>query len=128
MAPIPTPFDLSAYLAKLSLSEREAITNPLSNSIEKRSNISPIESFNVLVARSPATTANPAYNPGAGSIPPDAFNNKGVQAVFALIGTSFVLGAIWFFFWAKNGGFKWRKGDWDEYKSTVLRRKGPNGT
>ena len=31
-------------------------------------------------------------------------------------------------FWAKNGGFKWRKGDWEDYKSTVLRRKGPNGT
>ena len=44
------------------------------------------------------------------------------------VGVSFVLGAIWFFFWAKNGGFKWRKGDWEEYKSTVLRRKGPNGT
>ncbi|PKX99212.1 uncharacterized protein P174DRAFT_447744 [Aspergillus novofumigatus IBT 16806] len=40
---------------------------------------------------------------------------------------AFVLGGIWFFFWAKNGGFVWRKGDWDEYKSTVLRRKGPDG-
>ena len=39
-----------------------------------------------------------------------------------------VLGAIWFFFWAKNGGFHFRKTDWDDYKSTVLRRKGPNGT
>ena len=39
-----------------------------------------------------------------------------------------VLASIWFFFWAKNGGFIFKKGDWDEYKSTVLRRKGPNGT
>jgi hypothetical protein len=38
------------------------------------------------------------------------------------------LTAIWFFFWAKNGGFKWRgKDDWEDYKSTVLRRKGPDG-
>ncbi|KAL9098759.1 MAG: hypothetical protein Q9163_005641 [Psora crenata] len=39
-----------------------------------------------------------------------------------------VLASIWFFFWAKNGGFHFRKGDWEDYKSTVLRRKGPNGT
>lgn len=49
------------------------------------------------------------------------------MAMFAIIGAVFVLGSIWFFFWAKNGGFVWRKGDWDEYKSTVLRRKGPDG-
>lgn len=35
---------------------------------------------------------------------------------------------IWFFFWAKNGGFHFKKNDWEEYKSTVLRRRGPNGT
>lgn len=35
--------------------------------------------------------------------------------------------SIWFFFHAKNGGFKWQQGDWDDYKSTVLRRKGPDG-
>lgn len=52
---------------------------------------------------------------------------KGIQALFALIGAFFVIAAIWFFFWAKNGGFKWRKGDWDDYKTTVLRRKGPDG-
>ncbi|KAL9622844.1 MAG: hypothetical protein Q9160_002770 [Pyrenula sp. 1 TL-2023] len=52
---------------------------------------------------------------------------RGIQALFALIGAAFVLGAIWFFFWAKNGGFHWRKNDWEEYKSTVLRRKGPDG-
>lgn len=64
----------------------------------------------------------------AGAVDPNDINMKGLQALFAIIGTFFVLGAIWFFFWAKNGGFKFRKGDWDEYKSTVLRRKGPNGT
>ena len=39
-----------------------------------------------------------------------------------------MLGSIWFFFWARNGGFHFRQGDWQDYKSTVLRRKGPNGT
>lgn len=56
-----------------------------------------------------------------------AFNNDGFLLLFALIGACMVLAALWFFFWAKNGGFRWKKGDWDEYKSTVLRRKGPDG-
>ncbi len=38
-----------------------------------------------------------------------------------------VLASLWFFFHAKNGGFQWQEGDWDDYKSTVLRRKGPDG-
>lgn len=38
-----------------------------------------------------------------------------------------MLASIWFFFWAKNGGFHFRQGDWEGYKSTVLRRKGANG-
>lgn len=63
-----------------------------------------------------------------GAVDPTAVSMGGVQAVIALVGVSMVLGTIWFFFWAKNGGFQWRKGDWDDYKSTVLRRKGPNGT
>ena len=52
---------------------------------------------------------------------------KGLLALFALLGAALVLAAIWFFFWAKNGGFVWRRGDWEDYKSTVLRRKGPDG-
>ncbi len=89
--------------------------------------LSPMDTYHVLTARSSKSTTA-ASNPGAGSIDPNDINMKGIQALFAIIGASFVLGAIWFFFWAKNGGFKWQKGDWDEYKSTVLRRKGPNGT
>jgi hypothetical protein len=89
--------------------------------------LSPMATYKTLTARDTKPTETPK-NPGAGSIDPDKFNMPGFQALFALIGASFVLGIIWFFFWAKNGGFKWQKGDWDEYKSTVLRRKGPNGT
>lgn len=63
-----------------------------------------------------------------GAIDPSDINMKGVQAAISIICVGFVLGAIWFFFWAKNGGFQFRKGDWEDYKSTVLRRKGPNGT
>jgi len=38
-----------------------------------------------------------------------------------------VVASIWFFFWAKNGGFVWRETDWEDYKSTVLRRKDKDG-
>lgn len=64
---------------------------------------------------------------GSGTRPPGSFNNKGFFALFALLGVGMVLASLWFFFWAKNGGFQWREGDWDDYKSTVLRRKGPDG-
>ncbi|CAG8281289.1 unnamed protein product [Penicillium salamii] len=64
---------------------------------------------------------------GQGTVDPHSIKMQGLMALFALIGAAFVLAAIWFFFWAKNGGFVWREGDWDEYKSTVLRRKGPDG-
>jgi hypothetical protein len=67
------------------------------------------------------------FTHGSGAVPASSFNNQGFFALFALIGAGMVLTSIWFFFWAKNGGFKWRKGDWDDYKSTVLRRKGPDG-
>lgn len=67
-------------------------------------------------------------NPGAGVTPPQNIPNKAIFALFGLIGVGFVCTGIWFFFWAKNGGFYFKENDWDEYKSTVLRRKGPNGT
>lgn len=64
---------------------------------------------------------------GAGSRPAKDLSGPGFQVLFALIAVGMTLTAIWFFFWAKNGGFKWRKDDWEDYKSTVLRRKGPDG-
>ena len=95
----------------------------------------PYDPFNdILAPRSlpPSTkttaSANSKYNPGGGAFNPNHINNHGFFALFALLGVAMVLGAIWFFFWAKNGGFHFKENDWDEYKSTVLRRKGPNGT
>ncbi|EED19771.1 conserved hypothetical protein [Talaromyces stipitatus ATCC 10500] len=64
---------------------------------------------------------------GQGTISPDKINMQGMLALFAILGAAFVLATIWFFFWAKNGGCVFRKGDWEDYKSTVLRRKGPDG-
>lgn len=67
------------------------------------------------------------FHPGQGAINPNSINMKALMVLFALIGAGFALAGIWFFFWAKNGGFVWKKNDWEEYKSTVLRRKGPDG-
>jgi hypothetical protein len=132
-----TSIDLPAYLSSLSLSEVEALNTPPSNyglvkrsiplndGLVKRAPISPMQDYSLLRTREPANS-NP-YEPGRGTIDPNKINMKGFFALFALIGVGMVLTAIWFFFWAKNGGFRWRKGDWDEYKSTVLRRKGTDG-
>ncbi|CEI65681.1 hypothetical protein FVEN_g8936 [Fusarium venenatum] len=70
----------------------------------------------------------PSVVPDSGSFDPHDINNAGFFFLFALIGVVFVCTGIWFFFWAKNGGFQFKENDWDDYKSTVLRRTGPNGT
>jgi hypothetical protein len=120
--------DLPTYLSSLTFAERQALNAP-SDFLQKRSETtSTLRSFasRSLTGRDAAHTTH--INPKAGGVDPNAINMKGVQAAFALIGVGFVVLIIWFFFWAKNGGFQWKKNDWEEYKSTVLRRKGPNGT
>jgi hypothetical protein len=67
------------------------------------------------------------YNPGSGSRPANSINNNVFFILFALIATGMVLSSIWFFFIHPRGGFHWKETDWDDYKSTVLRRKGPDG-
>ena len=89
----------------------------------------------VIAARDlPATTAGvqprdatTTYSPGSGAMSPESFHNAGILALFAIIGASMVVASLWFFFWARNGGFHFQRHDWDDYKSTVLRRKGPDG-
>ncbi|KAJ5005057.1 Carnosine N-methyltransferase [Colletotrichum sp. SAR 10_66] len=84
-----------------------------------------------LVARSilAARDGTPAKeDPKSGVTSPGDINNTAIFVLFGLIGAAFVVTGIWFFFWAKNGGFYFKEDDWDDYKSTVLRRKGPNGT
>jgi hypothetical protein len=89
---------------------------------------SPSSTLNYLSSRADSSSAaTTKINYGQGTVDPKNIKMQGLMALFALIGAAFVLGGIWFFFWAKNGGFVWRKGDWEDYKSTVLRRKGPDG-
>ncbi|KAK3905931.1 hypothetical protein C8A05DRAFT_30230 [Staphylotrichum tortipilum] len=88
--------------------------------------LGPLVARSVLLAREDSGKQN--HDPEVGAIHPQNINNNAVFAVFGLLGAGFVIVGIWFFFWAKNGGFYFKKNDWDDYKSTVLRRKGPNGT
>lgn len=68
------------------------------------------------------------YDPHSGVTDTHDINNTAVFVIFGIIGAGIVCTGIWFFFWARNGGFYFKENDWEEYKSTVLRRKGPNGT
>jgi hypothetical protein len=92
---------------------------------------SPIETPSATHLLTRALTARDSTNnidPSKGVTPFDTVPNKFVFVVIGLIGAGFVITGIWFFFIAKNGGFYFSENDWDDYKSTVLRRKGPNGT
>jgi hypothetical protein len=92
--------------------------------------LGPLAARALLVARDgvSSTTDNADSDPSKGGIDPHNINNKAFFALFALIGVAFIVTGIWFFFWAKNGGFYFKETDWDDYKTTVLRRRGPNGT
>ncbi|KAI9649478.1 hypothetical protein NHQ30_002054 [Ciborinia camelliae] len=83
---------------------------------------------NILTRTLTARDVVGTIDPSNGVTPFDSVPNKFVFIVIGLIGAGFVLTGIWFFFIAKNGGFVFHENDWDDYKSTVLRRKGPNGT
>jgi hypothetical protein len=98
--------------------------NSLFNSISRRT-ASALSSVNPILARQDASTN---YVPGSGTIQPDSIPSNAIFALFGIIGAGFVITGVWFFFIAKNGGFHFKEGDWEDYKSTVLRRKGPNGT
>lgn len=128
--PRSEPFDLPTYLSYLSIEEREALTSApdFAHVYGKRDEGSGTILDSPLSHALTARDATLHDNPAEGGVDPTNINMKAVQAAFAIIGASFCVLAIWFFFWAKNGGFQWKKNDWDEYKSTVLRRKGPNGT
>ncbi|KAF2673619.1 hypothetical protein BT63DRAFT_421752 [Microthyrium microscopicum] len=109
-----------------SLFSRSAMPNAQSLSsitaFVKRSALSPLAHE---LSRRADTSVN--YNPGQGAKDPNSFNKILFIVLFACIGSGMVLTSIYFFFVARNGGFVWKENDWDDYKSTVLRRKGPDG-
>ncbi|KAL2268515.1 hypothetical protein VTJ83DRAFT_3361 [Remersonia thermophila] len=104
-----------------------AIVNAILGRASESAPLGPIEVASVLLARDELPSV--VNDPESGIIHPQDINNNAVFAMFGLLGAAFVVVGIWFFFWAKNGGFYFKKTDWDDYTSTVLRRKvGPNGT
>ena len=120
MAPI------ASYLSTF-FSSPYTLTSESSPLLKRSDALSPLQAGSYFATRDIAKGSS-TYQPGSGSVDPHHIDNRGFFALFALIGVFLVLGGIWFFFWAKNGGIYFRRGDWDDYKSTVLRRKGPNGT
>jgi hypothetical protein len=121
MAPLP---DSSSILTTLNNILRRApspIPSPTISDLSPKVALLAARAQNLL----PRATLT---DPGSGVTPPQNINNNAIFALFGLIGAGMIVTIIWFFFWAKNGGFYFKENDWDEYKSTVLRRKGPNGT
>lgn len=113
MAPVPnahlTALEHFKSIVSKSLSLRHASTLLTTSHLQRRDDTSTIAH-------------------GTGITSPSSIPNTAVFVLFGLIGAGFVCTGIWFFFWARNGGFHFKEGDWEDYKSTVLRRKGPNGT
>ena len=102
----------------------------LNNRLEPRSSSwasSPFAAYDLSRRQEPAAKDDTEWHRGSGAVSPDAFNNKAIFVLFGLLGLGLVLSSIWFFFWARDGGFRFKEGDWEEYKSTVLRRKGKDG-
>ncbi|KAI4174610.1 MAG: hypothetical protein LQ343_002183 [Gyalolechia ehrenbergii] len=122
MAPIQGKPDTSFPQVELDLRSILSLTQ-----LKRVDSISPLQAGSYLLTRD-APPGDHHIKPGSGAFDPRSINNRGIQAMIALFGAGMVLASIWFFFWAKNGGFHFKQGDWEEYKSTVLRRKGPNGT
>ncbi|KAL8698467.1 MAG: hypothetical protein Q9224_001836 [Gallowayella concinna] len=115
--PVPSIFSLDLGLR----------STPTVGLFKRADSVSPLQAGSYLFTRD-APPEDHHFQHGSGAFDPRSVNNRGIFALFALIGAGLVLASIWFFFWAKNGGFHFKEGDWEEYKSTVLRRKGPNGT
>ncbi|KAI1639765.1 hypothetical protein F4809DRAFT_75566 [Biscogniauxia mediterranea] len=125
MAPLlPT---IAAQARSIFSTSGQIAARSASNTLSK---LGPLAARSVLSARDDTSsdTTEDEVDPAKGAIKPQDINNKFVFVLFGLLGAAFVCAGIWFFFWAKNGGFYFREDDWDDYKSTVLRRKGPNGT
>ncbi|KAI0852555.1 hypothetical protein F5Y00DRAFT_258401 [Daldinia vernicosa] len=102
-------------------------TNVPSSPADALQQLGPLAARSILLARDDDNSEQ-KVDPHKGAVRPQDINNTAVFVLFGLIGAALVCTGIWFFFWAKNGGFYFKENDWEDYKSTVLRRKGPNGT
>ncbi|KAI1822866.1 hypothetical protein F4861DRAFT_361216 [Xylaria intraflava] len=125
---------MAPLLPTIAAQARKLLVSAIGNySSDPLSKLGPLAARAVLLARDGGDdnkdgTKEPQLDPSSGVTDPNDINNTFIFILFGLIGVALVITGIWFFFWAKNGGFHFKENDWDDYKSTVLRRKGPNGT
>nr|POF22353.1 hypothetical protein CFP56_36438 [Quercus suber] len=125
MAPLPSVIAALAarFQSSASSAGTEFVKAATSSLRQDSRSEEPFAAQDISPRDAPATS----FIHGQGAAAPESFNNAGFIALFAILGAAMVVASLWFFFWAKNGGFHFREGDWDDYKSTVLRRKGPDG-
>ncbi|KAF3914054.1 hypothetical protein AA313_de0201893 [Arthrobotrys entomopaga] len=83
-----------------------------------------IRSADAMWGTSLEATMNNSIEKRSPYVKPTDFS-KGIIAIFAILGGAMAFSVWWFFM--KKGGFVWREDDWDDYKSSVMRRKGPDG-
>ncbi|KAI1468663.1 uncharacterized protein F4812DRAFT_424020 [Daldinia caldariorum] len=128
MAPIIPPH-LAAQARSVLSAARSTAHDLTARTASDLQNLGPLAARSILLARDgDDNSGQEKVDPHKGAVRPQDINNTFVFVLFGLIGAGFVCTGIWFFFWAKNGGFYFKEDDWEDYKSTVLRRKGPNGT
>ena len=125
MAPLPTEGVLQ-LLPRNAFSSSSKANDLALSSLELDRQATPQNYQNHALTRR-ATTSPSTYTPCSGCKPPGSLNNQAFFALFAILGVAMVVASLWFFFWAKNGGFRWQEGDWEDYKTTVMRKKGPDG-
>lgn len=121
MAPVLTPLFRRAFAAVTASSASQPTPTADGGATD-----GPLGDATRLLAARDSSSDRP--DPASGVLDPHDISNVGFFVLFALLGLGFVVGAIWFFFWARNGGFHFKQTDWEDYKTAVLRRRGPNGT
>ncbi|KAG0634275.1 hypothetical protein HOY80DRAFT_538384 [Tuber brumale] len=133
MAPRPFPVfepSLGNYPSPRDLSNPSTILNKRADYIPRSSEpASSSELFNELFSRavgffttlesSPSALERRDLEPRASYVKPKSMT-AGVLVVFCLLGASIGLMVLWLF--VRQGGFMWKDSDWEDYKSSVLRR------
>jgi len=131
MAPRPFPiFDpsLGNYPSPRGLNNPPTVLNKLTDHLPRSSEpISSSEFFNELFSRavglftepSPSALEGRNLEPRSSYVRPKSLT-AGVLVVFCLLGASIGLMVLWLF--VRQGGFMWKDSDWEDYKSSVLRR------
>ncbi|RPB02044.1 hypothetical protein L873DRAFT_1802452 [Choiromyces venosus 120613-1] len=134
MAPRPFPIfapSLGNYPSPRDLNNPSTILNKRTDYLPRSSAPASSSSnlFNELFSRavsfftalepSPSALEGRDLEPRGSYVRPKSMT-AGVLVVFCLLGASIGLMVLWLF--VRKGGFMWKESDWEDYKSSVLRR------